>query len=370
MDKKLTLSLNQKIKTWFDMNLVLRALGFILFVLSSNSVLAQSKGISEAKFVKIGGVDQWVTISGNDLSKPVILFVHGGPGSVMTPYAKNIYGDWEKDFILVNWDQRGAGRTYGRNAPPGATEEYWIENPLTVEQITGDAIELTEYLINYLDKEKVVIMATSWGSIPGTLMALKRPELFYAYVGHSQIVNFSANLEYAYQKVSSLAKKEADQETVENLQTIGEPPYENAQYSGQLIRVIKKYERNLEDPAPASWWKIATAYDNETDNENRYAGDDYSFVNFVGHKKMGIKSMVAGIDFNQGGLEFEVPVYLIQGEEDILTSGDITKPYFDKIKAPEKMFFLLPGAAHGHNQSVVDQQYLILKNYIFDPGNQ
>src|SRR5690606_16610833 len=158
--------------------------------------------------------------------------------------------EWEKDFVLVNWDQRGAGRTFGRNAPEEINEDYYIENPLTVEQMTADGIELTEYLLRHLNKEKIILIGSSWGSVIGAKMALKRPVLFHAYLGHSQIVNFLENLNHAYQKVYELAKENDDLESIEKLDALGAPPYDEAKNAGQLFRIIKKYERQNSVPAP------------------------------------------------------------------------------------------------------------------------
>lgn len=322
---------------------------------------AQKTSIHEEKFIPINGIEQWITIKGEDITKAIILFIHGGPGSTISQYDDAMYGEWEKDFVLVNWDQRGAGKTYGRNAPPELNEEYLMENPLTVKQMTKDGIELTKYLIDHLKKEKVILVGTSWGSILGTEMALDSPELFYAYVGHAQFVNFSKNIDYAYQKVYKMAKIANDSSAIEELELIGKPAYDNAKNYGQLLRIVKRYERKNSIPAPDTWFKILPAYDNEKDGNDRYNGDDYSFINFVGHKKLNIKSMVSGIDFDTYGLNFKIPVYFIQGEHDILTAKEINKPYFDRIKAPQKDYFLLPDAAHGHNQALVDKQYDVVK---------
>lgn len=330
-----------------------------LIELNENTI--SMNGINEGKFVSIGGIEQWVTIKGDDKSKPVILFLHGGPGSTMSPYNDAIYGEWRKDFILVQWDQRGAGRTYGRNAPKELNEDYWIENPLTVEQMMADGIELSEYLIKYLGKRKIIIIGTSWGSILGVRMAMKRPELFHAYVGHSQLVNPSADMVKAYRKVYKMAEKANDQASIDKLTLMGIPPYDEARNTGKLFRVIKKYERQNSTPAPDTWWKLATEYDNEIDSKHRYDGDDYSFINFVGHKKLGIKAMSNTINFMKDGLEFKIPVYFIHGKADITTTIEVVKEYFDKIKAPDKEFFVLMDAGHGHNQSVVDAQYKIVK---------
>lgn len=341
-------------------------LSILFFFLTTSFLIAQNESINEEKFISIGGIEQWITIKGDDKTKPAILFLHGGPGSTLSQFENNIYGGWEKDFVLINWDQRGAGKTYGRNTPSDINEEYYVKNPLKVEQMTKDGIELTKYILDYLDKQNVILVGTSWGSILGMLMILDSPELFDAYVGHSQVVNFSKNINYAYKKVYELAISTEDNISLEILNTLGDPPYDNARSYGQLLRIVKKYERDNSIPAPDSWWNIASQYDNEKDSKARYDGDDYSFINFVGHEKLGIESMVSAIDFEKDGLVIEIPVYLIQGEQDILTSKMITKPYFDKIKAPKKEYFLVPDAAHGHNQSIVDKQLEVVKYIVSD----
>lgn len=322
---------------------------------------AQTRSINEEKFVTIGGIEQWLSIKGHDRTKPVILFLHGGPGSVMSPYTDAILSEWKKDFILVNWDQRGAGKTFGRNAPANVNEDYWIEHPLTIQQMTNDGIELTEYLIKNLGKQKVIIIGTSWGSVLGANMALKRPDLYRAYIGHSQVVNASESLVHAYHQVYRLATNANDQASIDKLKSLGTPPYDDAKNTGQLFRIIKKYESANSTPAPAFWWEPAKAYAGEADGRNRENGDDYSFINYVGHKKLGIKAMMSGVDLMKDGLNFKVPVYIVQGEKDILTPAQITRTYFDKITAPKKEYILLTEAAHGHNQSVIDAQYKIVK---------
>lgn len=109
--------------------------------------------IKEEGFIRINGIEHWVTVKG-DKTKPVVLFLHGGPGSPISPYADSIYGKWEKDFILVQWDQRGTGKTFGHNKPEELSPEYLKSNPLTIEQMTADGIELVNYLIKHLGKQK------------------------------------------------------------------------------------------------------------------------------------------------------------------------------------------------------------------------
>lgn len=317
--------------------------------------------ISEEKFVLINGIEQWITIKGNP-SKPIILFIHGGPGSPISPYVDVMYQDLQKDFIIVQWDQRGTGKTYGQNAPPEElTSEYLKANPLTLEQMTNDGIEVSKYLLKHLGKQKIILFGTSWGSALGVKIVTKQPELFYAYVGHSQIVTPNIDVDF-YDKIYKIAEKRNDKEALEILNTIGKPPYNRAKNVGLLFRVLKKYERMNSTPAPENWFQLSPAYDNDIDNKNRADGDDYSFVNYVGDEKLGVQSMSANVNFLKDNFDFKIPVYFIQGNEDIMTPKESSKEYFEKIHAPKKEYYLLPNAAHGFNESVVEAQYKIFKS--------
>jgi pimeloyl-ACP methyl ester carboxylesterase len=327
---------------------------------SNNAASNVKHTFFEERFIFINGIEQWVTIKG-DSSKPAILFLHGGPGSTMSPYADNVYKDWEKDFIIVQWDQRGAGRTYGRNAPGELSPEYLHANPLTREQIAADGIALSEYLLKRLGKQKLILFGTSWGSVLGVTIVSKRPDLFYAYVGHSQVVNLSSDA-WSYNKAYEMAVANHDTASIQTLTGLGKPPYEEARQVGKLWRVVKKFEKERSVPPPESWFIETAGYNNDTDDQNRRDGDDYSFVNFVGDKKLGVESMRASIDFLKDNLDFKVPVYFIQGEEDLTTPKETTKNYFNKLRAPQKKYVLLPGSAHGFNQAVVDAQYKIFRS--------
>src|SRR5512142_1882859 len=99
-------------------------------------------------FIRIGGTDQWVTIKGVDRDNPVVLFLHGGPGDAYSPYADSLFAGWDKDFTVVQWDQRGAGRTYGKNGPS-------IEPTMTVERMVQDGIEVATFLTKHLHQRKI-----------------------------------------------------------------------------------------------------------------------------------------------------------------------------------------------------------------------
>ena len=97
---------------------------------------ASENRISEAKFVPLGGIQQWITIRGEKANSPLLLILHGGPGDAQSSFT-DVYKDYEKKFIVVQWDQRGAGKTFGK---------YHEQTPdLSIEQLVNDGIELAEY---------------------------------------------------------------------------------------------------------------------------------------------------------------------------------------------------------------------------------
>ncbi|GAA4343859.1 alpha/beta hydrolase [Flaviaesturariibacter amylovorans] len=330
---------------------------FLLFLFLSPRLFAQQP-LSEEGFVSINGIEHWVTLSG-DPAKPAIFFLHGGPGSTFSPYAKNVYPGWEKDFLLVQWDQRGAGRTFGRTAPEELSPVYLRTHRLTLEQMAADGIALTEYLLKRLGKKKLILFGTSWGSVLGVTMAAARPDLYYAWVGHSQVLRLDTDGEI-YEQLLQRAQRNGDTSTVRQLAELGRPPYARARTVGALWRILKKYERASSEPAPAHWFTEAAGYAQPKDRQHREDGDDYSFVNLVGDSVLGVPAMRSGIDFTNTHLG--IPVYLIQGEEDIMTPKERTRAWFDGLRAPAKEFILLPRSAHGFNERVVAAQYRVFRS--------
>src|SRR5580704_13617058 len=114
-----------------------------------------ARGVDEAMYVHLGDIDQWVTIRGEDRQNPVLLFVHGGPGDVTNPWSFALFAAWEKRFTVVQWDQRGAGRTLRKTGPSVALT-------MTLDRMARDGIELSEFLWKHLGKPRIVLVAHSF----------------------------------------------------------------------------------------------------------------------------------------------------------------------------------------------------------------
>lgn len=310
--------------------------------------------ISEEGFVPINGIDQWITIHGEDCANPVVLMVHGGPGDPSTPFAENLYGPWEKDFTLVQWDQRGSGKTFERN-PDTATRS------LSMALMATDGVDVAAYATHRLGKRQVILFGGSWGSALAVNMLKRKPGLFSAYQGTSQLVEYRANQSATYQRALVLTRAAGDQAAVASLEALGAPPWENPRAFGIVRRITRRYEAKTTQSAPDAWWTFPPQYATAAYKAAYSDGEDYSYLQFVGTKGDG---MLSHIDLPALGTTFPMPIFIIQGKQDLLTMPAVTKAYFDRIKAPTKQYILLDKVGHDPNPLMIDAQFRVLKTQI------
>jgi pimeloyl-ACP methyl ester carboxylesterase len=300
-------------------------------------------GIDEGMYVKAGGIDQWIQIRGQDRNNPVLLCLHGGPGGTWIPLTA-LFVPWEKEFTVVQWDQRGSGKTLETT---GAS----IAVTMSVDRMARDGIEVSEFLRNHLHKDKIILLGHSWGSILGIHMAKQRPDLFSAYVGTGQISNMPRSLRMSYDYLLEKARAANNNEAVKELEAIGPPPYGSMDKLLVHFRWAERYQvesdqaalsfpiGGLTSPAPNySIW----------DEHNRIKG-----LAQVPTWRLYQEMLTA--DLPSLGPDFKIPVYFFQGAEDEQTVTALAKSYFDSIIAPHKEFVLFEGGGHFTVWSMADQ---------------
>ena len=310
------------------------ALGYRIYrqhQLAPNLAITTPNGIDEHMFVEAGGIKQFITIRGQDRSNPIILFVHGGPAEAHS-YFPEIYQPWEKDFTLVQWDQRGAGRTYGANPKPPAN--------LNLAHIVDDGIEITGWLTKHLGQRKVILLGHSWGTIVGEHMVFKRPDLFSAYVGTGQVVSWNAIVAAQYDYALSHAKEIGDNDTLKTLTEIGPPPFKDFPTYFRFQRATRLYMA-VPDIEFISRMRDLVLYAPRT-----APWDVLSFNNASLPSLMALGPDVAAADLPALGLNFPIPFFVIQGADDHVTPTDLAHSYFERIQAPKKSFFIIENAGH------------------------
>ena len=298
---------------------------------AKNYAISSAKGIDERSYITLGGIEQWVTIRGEDRNNPVVLFLHGGPGDVTNPWTFALFAPWEKHFTIVQWDQRGAGRTLRKSGQA-------VASTMTVDRMTQDGIELAKYLRKHLGKDKIIVVAHSFGTLLGLGMVRARPELFYAYVGTGQVADEVNNYSATYDALLQKAKASGNQQAIEELKRVGPPPYSSGEGYGVQRKWANRFEGADQFLLETLGLALVAPGGSVQDINDDGDGQLLSGERLVPQ----LKSKGPG----ELGLEFSLPMFVFQGEEDFTTAAALARQYVEAMKAPQKEFVAIKGGGH------------------------
>nr|WP_208543161.1 alpha/beta fold hydrolase [Lysobacter alkalisoli] len=194
--------------------------------------IVTDQGIERLEKVRIGGIEQWVSIRGNDARNPVLLMLHGGPGWVSMPTSWYFQRGWEEYFTVVQWDQRGAGKTYVENDPE------LIAPTVTPEQMIADTVELVAWLRREYGKEKIFVLGHSWGSYLGLELASRHPDWLHAYIGIGQGTDIPESERRGWAWTMDKARADGNAEAIAELESIA--PYAEGDDAPALADVYKQ----------------------------------------------------------------------------------------------------------------------------------
>ncbi|HTJ30724.1 MAG TPA: alpha/beta hydrolase [Acidobacteriaceae bacterium] len=301
--------------------------------IASQLRLRGDRGIDEEHFLKIGGIDQWIGIRGEDANNPVLLVVHGGPGSSCSAFTPRIRS-WEKHFTVVQWDQRGCGKTLARTGRSNSGQ-------ITMNRLIKDGIEVAEYLCARFRKERIFLLANSFGTTFGMDIARLRPDLLYAYIGADQNVGMVREREEKQREVISRLRSAGLIKGIKALERIGADPTRwtpddftavarwTMKSDPQGFRCTMKFLRDSIWYAPG--WKLK---------------DIYTFISGMSFSLKQLLPEASRYDAWRQGTRFEVPIFIFQGEKDVLLTPQLARAYFDDLVAPVKRMTLISGSGH------------------------
>lgn len=293
-----------------------------------------SGSIAELEKVTLNGSKQWISMRGKNENNPILLFLSGGPGGTQMGATRDNLKDLEENFVVVNWDQPGSGKSYNSV----------YSKDLTPKRYVSDAYELTKYLCKRFNQDKIYVLGESWGSALGIMLVGKYPELYHAFIGTGQMVNFLATENYCFDLALQLAKENGDTETVEKLQAQKRPPYygndvtwKSASYLMYLSDYMTK-NPSISNPGYNTIRDISSPEYGLYDKVNYMRGIVNTF-NFVYPQlyKMDLRKQYAKID---------VPVYFLEGRYDINAPIELAEDYYNKLNAPIKKLIWFEYSGH------------------------
>ena len=312
-------------------------------------------GIDSMEIVEIGGIPQVLYFRGQDVENPAILFIHGGPGFPEMPVLHGFQHPWEEYFTIVHWDQRNAGKTFFLSEP----EE--ILQTMSLGQALADAYEVTQHIRETLNKDQIILLGYSWGSVLGSALAQAYPQYFSAYIGLGQVINMRENERVGFEMLLDAASGGRNIDVIEALYPY--PPYGSfdesfidrmAQVRGWQVRYGLAMGSDFR-----TIWLIFT-YPHYSLREKWY----FMNPNMLNYHEPIMRALFDEIDVRDFGVDFEMPVFIIMGDRDYQTPHILARDFFDTITAPHKEFFLIPDAGHAAHHDNRDEFNRILIDVI------
>jgi pimeloyl-ACP methyl ester carboxylesterase len=341
---------------WLALLLVTAGIGVVYFIPGSTPPITDAQGrpvpgsIASLEKVKLGGVDQWLLIRGHDASKPVILFVHGGPGTAEMAVLRGSTRELEKHFVVVIWDQRGAGKSHAAIRPNSA---------MNISQFVADTRDLTELLRQRFHQNKIYLAGHSWGTVLGVLAVSQYPDQYFAYIGISQVVNMQENERLSYEWTLAQAEQAKDLKTIAKLKKIGPPPYTGDWLAKTITerQLLGKFGGEAYGSSLGAIPMFLKAL---------WKSREYSLTDKVNFFRGPVNSMrllwpeLLTINFMEQVPKLQVPVYLMIGRHDYETPQPLAEQYFKVLQAPHKELIWFENSAHLPNLEEPDKFNRIL----------
>ena len=310
----------------------------------ARAIVAQSRrivspeGIEELRQVGIGGIKQWISVRGNDRRNPILLYLHGGPGAVEMVEAYGYQRPWEDFFTVVQWDQRGAGKTYASN-----TQEAMAPG-MTIEGMVRDAEEMIGHLRRTYGKQKIFLLGHSWGSVVGATIAHRHPEWLHAYIGAGQIADMRESEAIGYQWALSQARAEGNQKAIEALTALAPYPGPKGQLTIERIGTQREWVMRY---GGLAWGRTNfQPFDDARKLSPEYTDEELKAIDKG--SLFSLKHLLAPLESVSFAdmTRFECPVFLFNGMHDYSTSHEVAASWFERISAPAKQMFPFENSAH------------------------
>ncbi|KLT17946.1 alpha/beta fold hydrolase [Neobacillus vireti] len=304
-----------------------------MFTNKTQTIPNAPNSIASLEKINIGGVEQWLLLRGHDQSKPIILWVHGGPGGAQIGFISRYSSELEKDFLVVNYDQRGAGLSFSKKTP---------KESMTIDQMVNDLIEIAGKLCARFHKDKIYILGHSWGTILSYLAIERRPELFYGYFAVSQVVNMKENERISYEYTLRKAKEIGNEKAYAQLEKLGSPPWKSLNSDRIHNKWLQEFGGGL----------VHTGNFAGTIFKSVMKSPEYRLIDLIKWIRGQIYSMnvfkeeLENLDFFQSSKSIQVPIVICGGRHDFTAPSELAEAFFNQLQAPYKKWVWFEQSAH------------------------
>jgi len=288
--------------------------------------------IAEEEWLTVNGLSQWTLTRGRDRNAPILLVLHGGPGAGEFAWFRAFNSDLEDDFVVVHWDQRGAGKSFD-SATPAAT--------MTLEQYIADIDVLVDHLRAKFGRSRIALLGHSWGSLLGTIYVSRHPEKISGYIGTGQIADMRANEAHSYAFALSEAQRLGNEKAIRELEEIGAPPYgiEQTMVQRGWLDVFGGGLMHEHTSLLSLAWTALSV-------------PEFNLLDLIALVRSALFSMehlwsqISDVNLDKTYLDFDVPVFFLLGRFDHQTPSTLAEAYFHALHAPDKELVYFEQSAH------------------------
>ena len=292
--------------------------------------------VAEVRYLRLGGVDQWVMIRGENLANPLLIVLHGGPGMSEMGFFRHCNAPLERHFTIVHWDQRGTGKSFDRSIP---------RSSMTLDRFVADLDELVDDVRLHFGKAKVAILGHSWGSALGAIYAERFPEKVSVYVGAAQIGDWAAGESLSYSFGLAEAERRHDEKTLKKLRAIGAPPY-----PARSVFVERTAVSRMDGHMRLGiLWKAGRALFGRPESS---IFDLPNLVRGFGFTLDAMWTEVSKLNLLKLVPALKMPVVIFVGRRDHWVPPETSVAYFDTLTAPSKK---LVWFEHSGHEAFVDE---------------
>ena len=320
-----------------QISLLTGALLILMVVLSQVTAFTPavegSDPISELRPVTVNGRTEWLSLRGRDRSKPVLLFLSGGPGGSQLVTARHCFADLERDYVVVTWEQPGAAKSYSAISP----------EDITLDTYLSDGAAVTDLLRSEFGQDRIYLMGESWGSALGLMMARDHPEHYRAFIGTGQMVDFLETDRIDYQTALDDARASGNQKLVGQLEKQGPPPYE----SGTALKTAA-----FLSPLNGLSARSGQLHSAVFSTMDGVYGVEYGLLDkvrfFWGLLRV-LDTFYADlypIDLRQSAAEQQIPIHIFHGRYDYNAPAGLAEDYYARLSAPSKSLVYFEHSAH------------------------
>jgi proline iminopeptidase len=300
--------------------------------------IVSPNGVEELLEISIGGTKQWISVRGRDRRNPVLLMIHGGPASPEMPSSWYWENGWEDYFTVVQWDQRGSGKSYRSNDPDS------VRPTISERRIVDDAGEVVQFLRKRYGKDKIFVLGHSWGSLVGITLAHEHPEWLYAYIGAGQMIDSRKAEHAAYANTLREAEEVKNERAVSELKAIAPYPEVDGSVPLEKIGIERK------------WSVVLGGLMYRRSSYGIYEklfqlSPEYSEQDLIGIDKGSALSLPALLpammSFDYGNVtRFDCPILMFEGRHDDTTPSEVVAEWMSRVRAPGKKLVWFENSSH------------------------